>query len=89
VLRLDGASPAAKAGAVRADGRPVVLVLRDADRHAWQRGAADALLASIPGPVVVDVGLPGGRPRAARGYLATYGAGRANLEAAVERLVPR
>jgi hypothetical protein len=64
-------------------------VLRDADRHAWQRGAADALLASIPGPVVVDVGLPGGRPRAARGYLATYGAGRANLEAAVERLVPR
>jgi beta-N-acetylhexosaminidase len=63
-------------------GRVVVLV-RDAHRHAWQREL-------IPdGTIVVETGLPVWRPPSARGWIATYGAGRANLEAAAEVLRPR
>jgi beta-N-acetylhexosaminidase len=53
-----------------------VFVVRDAHRHAWQRELVP------PGAVVVETGLPEWRPPAARAYVATYGAGRANLEAA-------
>jgi beta-N-acetylhexosaminidase len=70
------------------EGRSVVLVLRDAHRHAWQREVAEAVLAASPDAVVVETGLPVWRPAAAAGYLATHGAGRVNLEAAAERLVP-
>jgi beta-N-acetylhexosaminidase len=56
----------------------MVVVVRDAHRHAWQREL-------VPnGTVVVETGLPEWRPPAARGWIATYGAGRANLEAAAE-----
>jgi beta-N-acetylhexosaminidase len=58
----------------------VVFVVRDAHRHAWQRELVP------PGAVVVETGLPGWRPPGARAYVATYGAGRANLEAAAELL---
>jgi beta-N-acetylhexosaminidase len=61
-------------------GGSVVLVVRDAHRHAWQRDLVPA------GAVVVETGLPEWRPAEARGYVATYGAGRANLEAAAELL---
>jgi beta-N-acetylhexosaminidase len=64
--------PAAVAAA--ANGRPVVLVLRDAARHPWQRDVA----ALLPEATVIETGLPG-FPAA----LETHGAGRANLEAAV------
>jgi beta-N-acetylhexosaminidase len=57
-------------------GGSVVFVVRDAHRHAWQRELVP------PGAVVVETGLPEWRPPAARAYVATYGAGRANLEAA-------
>jgi beta-N-acetylhexosaminidase len=57
-----------------------VFVVRDAHRHAWQRELVR------PGTVVVETGVPEWRPPDARGYVATYGAGRANLEAAAERL---
>jgi beta-N-acetylhexosaminidase len=57
-----------------------VVVVRDAHRHAWQRELVP------PGTVVVETGVPKWRPPDARGYVATYGAGRANLEAAAERL---
>ena len=40
------------------------------------------------GRVVVDAGVPVWRPRGAEGYVVTYGAGRANLAAAAERLCP-
>ena len=60
--------------AAAANGRPVVLVLRDAARHAWQRDVA----ALLPHATVIETGLPG-FPAA----LETHGAGRANLEAAV------
>ena len=57
-------------------GDGVVFVVRDAHRHAWQRELVP------PGAVVVETGLPEWRPPGARAYVATYGAGRANLAAA-------
>jgi beta-N-acetylhexosaminidase len=60
--------------------RPLVLVLRDAHRHEWQRELV------VPGAVVVETGVPEWRPAAARAFLATNGPGRANLAAAAEAL---
>ncbi len=54
-----------------------VYVVRDAHRHPWMRRAAD-----VPGVIVVETGLPVWRPILARGYVATYGGGRASLSAA-------
>jgi beta-N-acetylhexosaminidase len=68
--------------------RQLVLVVRDAARHDWMRATAEALLADERRPVVVELGLPGWRP-AGRGYIATYGGGRVNLDAALEHLRPR
>jgi beta-N-acetylhexosaminidase len=67
---------------------PLVLVLRDAHRHPWQRAAAEELLARRPGAVVVETGLPVWRPPRAGGYVVTHGGGRVNLEAAAEALAP-
>jgi beta-N-acetylhexosaminidase len=58
-----------------------VYVVRDAHRHPWMRRAAD-----VPGVIVVETGLPVWRPVLARGYVATYGNGRASLEAAEKAL---
>jgi beta-N-acetylhexosaminidase len=70
------------------EGDPVPVadayVVRDAHRHAWMRDAADR-----EGVVVIEVGLPLWHPELARGYVATYGAGRASLAAAAEVLWPR
>jgi beta-N-acetylhexosaminidase len=65
--------------------RRLVVVLRDAHRHAWQRVAAKALLEADPDAVVVEVGIPGWRPDRVA-YIATHGSGRVNLEAAAELL---
>ena len=65
--------------------RQLVVVIRDAHRHAWEREVAAGLPADA---IVVDVGVPVWRPQSASGYVATYGAGRANLLAAAERLSP-
>ena len=61
-------------------GRSVVLVLRDAHRHPWQRELV------VPGAVVVETGVPEWRPEAARAFVVTNGPGRANLAAAAEAL---
>jgi beta-N-acetylhexosaminidase len=61
-------------------GRPLVVVLRDAHRHPWQRELV------APGSIVVETGVPEWHPANARGYIATHGAGRANLEATAEIL---
>ncbi len=61
----------------------VVFVVRDGHRHAWQRELVP------PGAVVVETGLPEWRPARVRAYVATYGAGRANLEAVAELLTRR
>ena len=68
--------------------KPLVLVLRDAHRHAWQRAAAEELLARRPDAVVVETGLPVWRPPQSGAYVVTHGAGRVNLEAAAEALAP-
>jgi beta-N-acetylhexosaminidase len=66
------------------EGEPIpeadVYVVRDVHRHRWME-AVDR-----PGAVVVEIGLPVWRPRAARGYVSSLGGGRASLEA-VERLL--
>jgi beta-N-acetylhexosaminidase len=68
--------------AVVREGEPVpeadAYVVRDVHRHPWME-AADREDA-----VVVEIGLPVWRPRHARGYIATYGGGRAALAAAAE-----
>lgn len=80
-VRLTPEEPAPELGR-----RPLVVVLRGAARHAWQRELVAALLGSRDDVVVVETGLPGWAPTGARGMIATHGAGRANLEAAAERL---
>jgi beta-N-acetylhexosaminidase len=74
-------------GALDPEGRQVVLVLRDAHRHEWERDAAEQILAAAPDAVVVETGIPLWRPSRAAGYVATYGAGRVNYEAAAAALV--
>ena len=63
-------------------GGQLVLVVRDAHRHAWMRERVEAR----PDAIVVETGLPAWRPAAARGYVATYGGSRASLEAVAELL---
>jgi beta-N-acetylhexosaminidase len=71
---------------VELDARQLVIIARDAHRHAWQRDAIDALTARAPDAAVVEVGLPHWRPAGAGTYVATFGAARVNVEAAAERL---
>jgi beta-N-acetylhexosaminidase len=77
------------AAALDAEAGPdkkLVIVLRDAHRHQWERYETERLLAQNPDAVVVETGIPLWHPPAARAYVATNGAGRVNLEAAAERL---
>jgi beta-N-acetylhexosaminidase len=67
--------------------RQLIVVMRDAHRHTWQRVAAQAFFEAAPDAVFVEVGVPAWRPDGAN-YLATHGRGRVNLEAAVELLQP-
>src|SRR5262249_12475120 len=66
-------------------GGQLVLVVRDAHRHPSMRERVEA----HPEAIVVETGLPHWRPRAARGYVATYGGSRASLEAVAELLAAR
>jgi beta-N-acetylhexosaminidase len=66
-----------------ADGRPVVVVTRDAARHEWERAAVAELLALRPDAIVIETGLPGGVAAA----IETHGAGRASLAAARDVLL--
>ena len=65
--------------------RQLVVVVRDAHRHSWQRVAAKSLLAAAPDGILIELGVPEWRPPGTT-YVATHGAGRANLEAAAEAL---
>jgi beta-N-acetylhexosaminidase len=67
-------------------GRGLVVIARDAHRHAWERDAIEALTARTDSAVVVEIGLPHWRPPGAATYVSTYGAARVNLEAAAEAL---
>ncbi|REE99242.1 glycoside hydrolase family 3 protein [Thermomonospora umbrina] len=85
LVRVNGADAQAGPLLDRARGRGLVIVLRDAHRHPAQRALAEALLAVRPDAVVVEMGLPVWRPRSGA-HLATYGATRANAQAAAELL---
>ncbi|MGN9813062.1 glycoside hydrolase family 3 protein [Micromonospora sp. BQ11] len=67
-----------------ADGRPLVLVVRDLHRHAWMRRAVDRALAARPDAVVVELGVPELVTGAV--HVATHGATRAGARAAAELL---
>ncbi|WP_245658282.1 glycoside hydrolase family 3 protein [Microtetraspora malaysiensis] len=82
-IKPDAAQPAELLG--RAKGRSLVIVVKDAHRYPLSRDLVSTLLAERPDGVVVEMGLPVWRPRAAA-YIATYGAARANAQAAVELL---
>ena len=86
VIRLHGTAADAASLLDGRAGRQLVITLRDAHRHAWQRAVAEALLARAGDGVVVETGLPCWRPEAPAGYVATYGAGRVNLDAAAALL---
>jgi beta-N-acetylhexosaminidase len=78
----------AEAALARANGRPLVIVTRDAHRHEWARDAIEQLVGSGADAVVVELGLPYWHPSAGA-FVATYGAGRVNVEAAAEALYSR
>ncbi|MFE6685008.1 glycoside hydrolase family 3 N-terminal domain-containing protein [Streptomyces sp. NPDC057743] len=68
-----------------AAGRPLVVVVRDATRHAWMGRALAELTAARPDAVVVEMGLPGDSlPGAVQ--LLTHGATAASGVAAAEVL---
>ncbi|GAA3412819.1 glycoside hydrolase family 3 protein [Streptosporangium vulgare] len=70
------------------DGRPLVIVVRDAHRHAWVSARLDALLSRRPDAIVVEMGLPGpATPGAA--HITTHGATTASGQAAAELLSGR
>ena len=68
-----------------ASDRSLVIVVRDAHRHAMARQAVQLLLAGRPDAVVVEMGLPVWQP-AGVSYVASYGAGRSNAQATAELL---
>jgi beta-N-acetylhexosaminidase len=80
----DGVEPAGLLA--RAEGRSLVVVVRDAHRHPWMVQVVEALVAARPDAVVIEMGLPLWRPAHPGAYLATYGAAQANAAAAVEVL---
>jgi len=73
----------------RAEGRSLVLVVRNIHRHSWMATAVEAALAGRPDAVVVEMGLPACRPASARAYVATHGAARVCGVAAAEVLMGR
>ena len=73
------------AALARAAGRPLIVVVRDAHRDAAARDVVTGLVAARPDTVVVEMGLPLWVPPGGV-HLATYGAARANAEAAAEVL---
>ncbi|MBG0828734.1 glycoside hydrolase family 3 protein [Planomonospora sp. ID67723] len=88
VTRLDAST--ATGGAVEAvlasaAGRPLVLVVRDAHRHAWQADALGHILAARPDSAVVEMGLPG-RSDLGAVHIATHGSARVCGQAAAELL---
>jgi beta-N-acetylhexosaminidase len=67
--------------------RPLVVVVRDRHRHAWQAAHLERLVAARPDTVVVDMGWPGAPlPAAARTWITTHGASRTSAEAVAELL---
>jgi beta-N-acetylhexosaminidase len=86
VLRVAPATADAAELLAKAENRSLVVVIRDAHRHPDGRELISALVAARPDTTVVEMGLPVWRPGSAV-HIATYGAARANAQAAAELLV--
>jgi beta-N-acetylhexosaminidase len=87
VSALDAAEVAGADGVLdAAKGRSLVAVVRDAHRDQNTRSLIGVLLATRPDLVLVEMGLPRWQPPGDITYLATYGASRANAQAAAELL---
>jgi beta-N-acetylhexosaminidase len=69
----------------KATDRSLVVVVKDAHRNEGSRELVSALVAARPDTTVIEMGLPIWRPASAA-YIATYGAARANAQAAIELL---
>ncbi|MEV4532913.1 glycoside hydrolase family 3 protein [Asanoa sp. NPDC049518] len=82
LTETDGAEASTVVAA--ADGRPLVLVVRDLHRHAWMGTLVRAALTLRPDAVVVELGVPAAVVGAT--HLATHGATRSSGLAAAELL---
>jgi beta-N-acetylhexosaminidase len=70
----------------RAEGRPLVVVVRDACRHRWQLGHLQRFVAARPDLVTVEMGWPGPDPLPGAAVIKTFGASRVSGEAVAARL---
>lgn len=84
-VRVDPAEDRPDRVTGQADGRQLVLVVRDGHRNVEARWFCQAVLARRSDVTVVEMGLPVWRPDC-RTYVATYGAAPVNARAAAERL---
>ncbi len=89
--RVPAAPDPAQSAAVTlkaAAGRSLVVVVRDAHRSPATRQLVTAVLAERPDTVLVEMGLPYWQPPEGtyQAYLASFGASRANAQAAAESL---
>jgi beta-N-acetylhexosaminidase len=85
VVRVRPADADPSALLARVAGRSLVVVLKDGHRHPDSRTLVSTLVAARPDATVIELGLPVWQPASAA-YIATYGAARANTQAAVELL---
>ncbi|MBR7834988.1 glycoside hydrolase family 3 protein [Actinospica durhamensis] len=69
-----------------ASGRPLLLSVRSAHRHAWMGEALARILSARPDAVVAELGFPGGAGPLGAAYLVAYGAGSACARAVAEAL---
>jgi beta-N-acetylhexosaminidase len=84
-LAVSEAATVAEAALARAAGRSLIVVVRDAHRYPAVQAVVSELTAARPDTVVLEMGLPLWVPPAGV-HLATYGAARANAQAAAEVL---
>jgi beta-N-acetylhexosaminidase len=85
LIGADGPAP----GDILPPDAPVVLVVRDAYRTAWQQAWLSEALAIRPDAIVVAVGMPDDVTPDIKASIRTYGAGEVNIEAAAEKLTAR
>ncbi|MEU4230651.1 glycoside hydrolase family 3 protein [Nonomuraea sp. NPDC026600] len=85
IIRVKPAAADVPVLLAKATDRSLVVVVKDAHRNEGSRELVSALVAARPDATVIEMGLPIWRPDSAA-YIATYGAARANAQAAVELL---